>query len=51
MEVVEVATHKSVAGAKTGARSKWRGGHQVRLAVFREDAAAGIDEHLRIVNV
>src|SRR6266576_4731630 len=51
MEVVEVATHKSVAGGENRTLVQWRGGHQVRLTVFREDAAAGIDEHLRIVNM
>ena len=48
IEVVEVATHKRVAGSKDGALVQRRSGHQVRLAVFRGDAAVGIDEHLRL---
>ena len=49
IESVEVATHKPVAGSEDWALVQRRGCHQVRLAVFREDAAAGIDERLRLV--
>jgi len=51
IEGVEVATHKSVAGSEDWALVQRRSCHQVRLAVFGEDAAVGIDERLRIVKV
>ena len=50
MEVVEVATHKSVAGGENRTLVQRCSCHQVRLTVFREDVAGGIDERLRIVN-